>query len=134
MVIKNRNHLKQECIPVRCVPPAAVAVPGGFPPGTPPEQNPPGSDPPGAHPPGPGTPPLWTESQTPVKTLPCPNFVAGGKKPITVSLLCMKCVKFWITYLFYPFVVEINGRYLTKSYSRVPHSNLFDVSLIMTRK
>ena len=22
--------------------------------------------------------PLWTESQTPVKTLPCPNFVAGG--------------------------------------------------------
>ena len=24
------------------------------------------------------TPPL-TESQTPVKTLPCPNFVAGGK-------------------------------------------------------
>ena len=25
------------------------------------------------------TPPLWTESQTPVKTLPCPNFVAGGK-------------------------------------------------------
>ena len=30
-------------------------------------------------PPGPGTPPL-TESQTPVKTLPCPNFVEGGKK------------------------------------------------------
>ena len=27
-----------------------------------------------------GTPhPLWTESQTPVKILPCPNFVAGGK-------------------------------------------------------
>ena len=24
------------------------------------------------------TPPLWTESQTPVKTLLCPNFVAGG--------------------------------------------------------
>ena len=24
-------------------------------------------------------PPRWTESQTPVKTLPCPNFVAGGK-------------------------------------------------------
>ena len=24
------------------------------------------------------TPPLWTESQMPVKTLPCPNFVAGG--------------------------------------------------------
>ena len=25
------------------------------------------------------TPPPWTESQTHVKTLPCPNFVAGGK-------------------------------------------------------
>ena len=25
-----------------------------------------------------GRPPLWTESQTPVKILPCPNFVAGG--------------------------------------------------------
>ena len=25
-----------------------------------------------------GRPPLWTESHTPVKTLPCPNFVAGG--------------------------------------------------------
>ena len=24
-------------------------------------------------------PPLWTESQTHVKTLPCRNFVAGGK-------------------------------------------------------
>ena len=24
------------------------------------------------------TPPLWTESQTPVKILPCPNSVAGG--------------------------------------------------------
>ena len=24
-------------------------------------------------------PPLWTESQTPVKTLPWPNFVAAGK-------------------------------------------------------
>ena len=24
------------------------------------------------------TPPLWTESQTPVKTLPWPNFVAAG--------------------------------------------------------
>ena len=23
--------------------------------------------------------PPWTESQTPVKILPCPNFVAGGK-------------------------------------------------------
>ena len=25
-------------------------------------------------------PPPWTESQTPVKTLPWPNFVAAGKK------------------------------------------------------
>ena len=25
-------------------------------------------------------PPLWTESQTCVKTLPCPNFVTGGNK------------------------------------------------------
>ena len=25
--------------------------------------------------------PLLTESQTPEKTLPCPNFVAGGNKP-----------------------------------------------------
>ena len=28
------------------------------------------------------TPPLWTESQTPVKTLPWPNFVAAGKNQI----------------------------------------------------
>ena len=49
------------------------------PPGVdPPGADPPGSRPPGADPPRPGTP-LWTESQTPVKTLPCPNFVAGGK-------------------------------------------------------
>ena len=27
-----------------------------------------------------GRPPLWTESQTPVKTLPWPNFVAAGNK------------------------------------------------------
>ena len=27
-------------------------------------------------------PPLWTESQTPVKTLPWPNFVAAGNKLI----------------------------------------------------
>ena len=26
------------------------------------------------------SPPRWTESQTPVKTLPWPNFVAAGKK------------------------------------------------------
>ena len=28
---------------------------------------------------------LWTESQTPVKTLPWPNFVAAGKDVITVA-------------------------------------------------
>ena len=39
------------------------------------EQTPPGADPPPCR----GTLPLLTESQTPVKTLPCPNFVAGGK-------------------------------------------------------
>ena len=36
------------------------------------------------------TPPPWTESQTPVKTLPCPNFVAGGNEhivnPLTITL------------------------------------------------
>ena len=61
------GFVEQECIPVGCVPPAAVAIPGGLhqPPReqTPPEQ----------------TSPLLTESQTPVKTLPYPNFVAGGK-------------------------------------------------------
>ena len=62
---------EQEYIPVGCVSSAAVAVPGGSPPAPPPqEQTPPGR----RHP-----SPLLTESQTPVKTLPCPNFVAGGK-------------------------------------------------------
>ena len=32
--------------------------------------------------------PLLTESQMPVKTLPCPNFVAGGKHESTESLNC----------------------------------------------
>ena len=32
------------------------------------------------------TPPLLTESQTPVKTLPCPNFVAGGNN--------IKCLRY----------------------------------------
>ena len=31
-------------------------------------------------PPGPDPPALLTESQTPVKTLPCPNFVTGGNE------------------------------------------------------
>ena len=30
-------------------------------------------------------PPPWTESQMPVKTLPCPNFVAGGKDLVQLS-------------------------------------------------
>ena len=34
------------------------------------------------------TPP-WTETQTPVKTLPCPNFVAGGKNKKRHSLLAI---------------------------------------------
>ena len=50
-----------------------------------------GVSPPGT-PPGPGTPKsrplLLTESQTPVKTLPYPNFIAGGKKAkVNPSLL-----------------------------------------------
>ena len=84
----------QDCIPVECVPPACYPylpactalggclVPGGgadawFGEGVPvsgpggcvciPACN--GADP----------TPMWTESQTRVKTKPCPNFVAGGK-------------------------------------------------------
>ena len=33
--------------------------------------------------------PLWTESQTPVKTLPWPNFVAAGKDGIILSEIDM---------------------------------------------
>ena len=33
-----------------------------------------------------GRPPLWTESQTPVKTLPWPNFVAAGNKQIVFNV------------------------------------------------
>ena len=59
------------------------ATPPG--PGTPPrEQTPRDQAPsPRSRAPGPGTPSLLTESQTPVKTLPCPNFVAGGNKQQT---------------------------------------------------
>ena len=54
----------------------------------PPEQTPlhPGAvplgadTPPSRHPPGPDHPPPLTESQMPVKILPCPNFVVGGNK------------------------------------------------------
>ena len=41
-------------------------------------------------------PPPWTESQTPVKTLPWPNFVAAGKYAlprITYSLACCTTYK-----------------------------------------
>ena len=89
---------KQECIPVGCVPPTEVAIPGvwglhqaspraGTPQDQtsphrsrhPPDQTP-GSRPPRSrHPPWARHPPL-TESQTPVKTLPCPTFVAGGNE------------------------------------------------------
>ena len=35
------------------------------------------------------TPPLWTESQMPVKTFPWPNFVAAGKKSVLKFKLFM---------------------------------------------
>ena len=57
----------QECIPVGCVPPAAVAAPSPGLGTTLPA--------PGGHPPDQASPPPpWTESQTPVKTLPSRNF------------------------------------------------------------
>ena len=56
--------------PPRSRPPWDQALPRSRPPGT---RQPPGADPPRTR------HPLLTESQTPVKTLPCPNFVAGGK-------------------------------------------------------
>ena len=64
--------------PPQSRPPAAPSCQEQTPPTTPPDQTPPGADtlpPPRQH-----TPPcyLLTESQTPVKILPCPNFVAGG--------------------------------------------------------
>ena len=39
------------------------------------------------------TPPLLTESQMPVKTLPCPNFVVGGKyfeKQMSCELIALE--------------------------------------------
>ena len=36
-------------------------------------------------------PPLWTESQTPIKTLPWPNFVAAGKNQYSSSSLKKFC-------------------------------------------
>ena len=35
-------------------------------------------------------PPLWTESQTRVKTEPCPNFVAGGNNSYNLQCSCGK--------------------------------------------
>ena len=36
-------------------------------------------------------PPLWTESQMPVKTLPWPNFVvAGNKSPVRHQIYCLE--------------------------------------------
>ena len=48
-------------------------------------------------------PPLWTESHTPVKTLPWPNFVAAGnyttaEDPVSERqnvILAEFCVQFW---------------------------------------
>ena len=50
--------------------------PGGSPPGLPWSRHTPPGTPPEQ------TPPPWTESQTPVKIKPCPNFVAGGNNNI----------------------------------------------------
>ena len=108
----------QECIPVGCVPPAAVAVPGGLHQAPPGSRHPPGPGPSDRHNPPreqkpprdqapPGTRhspeadppdqalPLWKESQTPVETLPCPNFVAGGKNYVEslIQLLCWMLTK-----------------------------------------
>ena len=109
-----KNLDKQECIPVGCLSPAGVAVPGGgfstrHPPGIrhPPEQTPPGTrhpsartrqppaaDPPGSRHPLPGTrTPLLPESQTPVKILPCPNFVAGGNNRLSLLRVGDPCEK-----------------------------------------
>ena len=38
-------------------------------------------------------PPLLTESQTPVKILPCPNFVAGGNNWFDWDTLQNKCIQ-----------------------------------------
>ena len=86
---------QQECIPVGCVPPAAVAIcwvsaQGGVCPGG---CLPKGCLPRGCLPKGvSGTPPpLWTESQTPVKTLPCRNYIADGKNTMMLMVLTVGC-------------------------------------------
>ena len=67
--------IKQECIPVGCLPAAhwpyaGVCFPGGV--------RSRGAGCPNMHWDRKPPPPPWTESQTPVKTLPWPNFVAAG--------------------------------------------------------
>ena len=61
------NCWQKECIPVWCIPPAAVPVRG--------EGSAQGGG--GVCPEGVYTSPLWTESQTGVKTLPSRNFVCA---------------------------------------------------------
>ena len=71
--------------------------PGGAPPGTPPpwEQTPtPGADPPGADTGADSPPPPLTESQMPVKILPCPNFVVGGKNTGKMAINTRKVREF----------------------------------------
>ena len=86
-----KKYQKQECIQVECVLPSAVAVPGGW--GlhqAPPRSRPPAADlPQRSRPPWDQAPfPLLTESQTPVKTLPCPSFVAGDNYVLRCILTC----------------------------------------------
>ena len=71
---------KQECIPVGCVPPGSSSRPGGVStrPGSPGGSSPREEAPPRGSTPQEEASPLLTESQSPVKILPCPNFVAGG--------------------------------------------------------
>ena len=61
------------------------------------------------HPPRPCMPALWTESQTPVKISPCPNFVAGGNKRISVfcSLSELLRDRFTLTYRSRSFLTTI---------------------------
>ena len=46
------------------------------------------------------TPPPWTESQTPAKTLPWPNFVAAGKN--SHKHFCQNNVKFLLFIAVFP--------------------------------
>ena len=83
---------------------------------TPRSRHPPGADPPWSRPPGsrcpprPDTTPLLTESQTPVKTLPCPNFVAGSNKVdnIIIAAMWTVCEKlYWIPASLFDFDVFV---------------------------